>query len=84
MSVGGSERERAIRAAGASVAIGAGLLASVALLAWRIERRAREVEDAIDGVREKTHAIRDIPRVNVALDRMTGDLRRLRTGREEA
>lgn len=77
------EREQAFRAAGASVAVAAGLLGSIALLAWRIERRAREVEGAIDGVREKTHALRELPTANIALDRMTGDLRRLRAARED-
>jgi hypothetical protein len=83
MTVGASERERTIRAAGASAGIAVGLLGSVALLAWRIERRAGEVEDAIDGVREKTHAIREIPRINAALGRMTGELRRMRTEQEQ-
>lgn len=84
MTVGVPEREQAFRAAGASVAVAAGLLGSIAVLAWRIERRAREVEDAIDAVREKTHAMREIPTVNIALGRMTADLRRLRAPQEDA
>lgn len=84
MTVGIPEREQTLRAAGASVAIAGGLLGSIALLAWRIERRARQVEDAIDGVREKTHAIRDIPKANAALSSMTADLRRLHAREEQA
>ena len=84
MTVGVPEREQAFRAAGASVAVAAGLLGSIAVLAWRIERRAREVEDAIDAVREKTHAMREIPTVNIALGRMTAELRRLRAPQEDA
>lgn len=83
MTVGVPEREQAFRAAGASVAVAAGLLGSIALLAWRIERRARDVEDAIDAVRLKTHGIRDIPKATIALTRMTADLRRLRAAQED-
>lgn len=84
MTVGVPDRGQAFQAAGASVALAAALLGSIAVLAWRIERRASEVEDAIDAVREKTHAMREIPTANIALSRMTADLRRLRTPQEDA
>ena len=83
MNISAADREQAIRAAGVAAAVAAGMLGSVALLAWRIERHAGQVEEAIDGVREKTYRLRDIPKANAALDRMLGDLRRLRSAEEE-
>lgn len=84
MTAGVPDREQAFRAAGASVAVAAALLGSIAVLAWRIERRASEVEDAIDAVREKTHVMREIPTANIALSRMIADLRRMGAPQEEA
>lgn len=74
-----SDREQVTLAAGVSVGLAAALLGSVAFLAWRIEREARETETALDGIRDRTGMLFDLANVNAVLERMTGDLRRMRT-----
>jgi hypothetical protein len=61
------------------------LLAAVLLLAIigsgrRIVRQADDITSALDGARRNTEPLFDVTRTNLALDRITRGLRRVRTG----
>jgi hypothetical protein len=60
------------------VVIAASLLVTIIALCRRIVSRAREIEQAIDGARERTSALFEVTSTNAALERITGDLRTVR------
>lgn len=63
------------------VLIAAGLLLAIIGLGRRIVRQADDVTAALDGTREHTTSLFDVTRTNLAIDRITRGLRRVRTGR---
>ena len=65
------------------VLIAAGLLLAIIGLGRRIVRQADDVTAALDGTREHTAPLFDVTRTNLAIDRITRGLRRVRTGRTE-
>ena len=65
------------------VLIAAGLLLAIIGLGRRIVRQADDVTAALDGTREHTAPLFDVTRTNLAIDRITRGLRRVRTGRPE-
>lgn len=64
--------------AGVVVLIAAALLLTIILLARRIVRTAGEIVIALDGTRENTNAMFDVPAVNHSIDRITRGLRAAR------
>ena len=65
------------------VAIAAALLLAIIALGRRIEGEAVDIIGALDGARENTDALFDVPKANLSLDRITRQLRTVRTGEEE-
>ena len=65
------------------VAIAAGLLLATIVLARRIARQARDIVAALDGARENTAALFDVPQANLLIDQITRQLARVRTGGRE-
>jgi hypothetical protein len=65
------------------VLIAAGLLLAIIGLGRRIVRQADDVTAALDGTREHTAPLFDVTRTNLAIDRITRGLRRVRTGMSE-
>ena len=62
---------------GAVVVVAALLLLAIILLARKIAAQAREIEAALDRVRENTNPLFDIANTNYALERIARGLRRL-------
>ena len=62
------------------ILLAAGLLLLITALARTIARQANDTTEAIDGARENTTALFDVTRTNLAVDRITRDLRAVRTG----
>lgn len=58
----------------------AGLLLAIITTARRISRQADAITAALDGTRLNTEALFDVTRTNLAIDRTTRGLRRVRTG----
>jgi hypothetical protein len=65
------------------VLIAAVLLVAIIGLGRRIVRQADDVTAALDGTREHTTPLFDVTRTNLAIDRITRGLRRVRTGMSE-
>ena len=63
------------------VVVAAGLLLTIIGLGRRVARQADEITAALDGARENTAPLFDVTRTNLAIDRITRDLRAVRTGR---
>lgn len=64
----------------AVVAVAAILLFVIIALGRRITRQAVEITAALDGAREHTNALYDVTKINLALDRITRNLRTVREG----
>jgi hypothetical protein len=65
------------------VMIAAVLLLVIIALGRRVARQADDITVALDGTREHTEPLFDVTRTNLAVDRITRGLRRVRTGSEE-
>jgi hypothetical protein len=52
-------------------------------LGRRIEQQAQAIVTALDGSRENTSKLFDVPKANLLLDQVTRQLRRLRTGEDD-
>lgn len=65
---------------GAVVVVAATLLLAIIGLARRIARQATEIVEALDGTRENTEPLYDVTRTNLAIDRITRNLRSVREG----
>ena len=64
----------------AVVVIAAALLLAIIGLGRRIVRQAGEIVEALDGAREHTTPLFDVTRTNLAIDRITRNLRTVREG----
>jgi len=64
------------------VLIAATLLLTIIFLGRRIVRQATAIVTALDGARENTNALYDVTRTNLAIDRITRDLRTVRESLE--
>ncbi len=62
------------------VAVVAVLLEQITGLARRVTRQAEDIVVALDGAREHTAPLFDVADTNVAVERITRDLRRVRLG----
>ena len=62
------------------VLVAATLLVTIIALGRRIARQADEITEALDGAREKTTALFEVTRTNLALDQITRGLRTIREG----
>jgi len=62
------------------ILIAAALLLIIIQLGRTVVRQADGITRAIDGARENTTALFDVTRTNLAVDRITRDLRAVRTG----
>lgn len=62
------------------VVIAAVLLLTIIALARRVTAQADEITRALEGGRENTAALFELPRTNLALDRITRGLAALRRG----
>ncbi len=62
------------------VAAVAVLALAITALAKRIVRQAEAITTALDGARGNTDALFDVRATNIAVDRVTRGLRRVRTG----
>lgn len=62
------------------VAIAATLIVVITGLAQQITRQADDITSALDGARANTDALFAVRYTNLALDRITRNLRRVRTG----
>ncbi len=60
---------------GAAVAAAAGLLVTIIALARRVTGQAADIEGAIEGARENTAPLFEIPAMNLTLDRVAAGLR---------
>ncbi len=65
------------------VLLAAGLLLVIIAVGRRISRQAQDITSALDGARGNTDALFDVTRTNLAIDRITRGLRRVRTGEPE-
>ena len=65
------------------VLLAAGLLLTIIGVGRLIEREADNITSALDGARRNTEPLFDVARTNLALDRITRGLRRVRTGEPE-
>jgi hypothetical protein len=65
------------------VLLAAGLLLAIIGVGRLIEREADNITSALDGARRNTDPLYDVARTNLALDRITRGLRRVRTGAPE-
>ena len=68
--------------AGAIVLVAAALLLTIIALGRRIVRQAGDIVAALDGARANTTSLFDVTKTNLALDRITRDLRAVREGLE--
>lgn len=71
-------------AGGAVVVVAAALLLAIIAFGRRIVAQAGAIVDALDGARENTAPLFDVTRTNLAIDRITRDLRTVREGLEHA
>jgi hypothetical protein len=62
------------------VVIAATVILVIIATARRIQRQADDITAALDGARENTTPLFDVTNTNLALDRITRGLRRVRTG----
>ncbi len=62
------------------VALVAFLVATITALAVRVAKQADDITQALDGARANTEALFAVKYTNLALDRITRNLRRVRTG----
>lgn len=69
-------------AGAAVVLVAAALLLAIIALAKRIVTQAEAIVEALDGAREHTTPLFDVTRTNLAIDRITRDLRAVREGLE--
>ena len=60
------------------VAIAAGLLLTLIALCRRITRQAEDITRALDGARENTDPLWEVPSVNATVARITENLRAVR------
>lgn len=58
----------------------AALILTITALAERVTRQAEEITAALDGARANTEPLFAVRMTNLALDRITRNLRRVRTG----
>jgi len=65
------------------VAVAAMLILAIASLARGITRQAQDIEKALDGARANTESLFAVKQTNLAVDRITRNLRRVRTGGAE-
>ena len=65
------------------VALVAVLVLTITALAGRITSQAREITTALDGARAHTAPLFEVKGTNIAVDRITRRLRRVRTGSAE-
>ena len=65
------------------VVIAATVLLVIIGTARRLQRQADEITTALDGARENTTPLFDVTNTNLAIDRITRGLRRVRTGGSE-
>ena len=63
---------------GAVVVVAATLLLAIIGLGRRIVRQANDIVAALDGTRANTEPLFDVTRTNLAVDRITRDLRTVR------
>ena len=68
--------------AAAVVLLAAALLLLIIALGRRIVRQTRDIVGALDGARANTTPLFDVTKTNLALDRITRDLRAVREGLE--
>lgn len=69
---------------GAVVVVAVALLLVIIALGRRIVTEAEAIVEALDGARESTTPLFDVTRTNLAIDRITRDLRLVREGLERA
>ena len=62
------------------VIVAAVLLLTIIAVGRRISRQAGAITQALDGARANTEPLFDVTRTNLAIDRITRGLRRVRTG----
>jgi hypothetical protein len=62
------------------VLVAAAVLLTIIGFGRRIVRQAGDITSALDGARSNTEPLFDVTRTNLALDRITRGLRRVRTG----
>lgn len=62
------------------VALVALLVLTITAIAARIAKQADDITEALDGARANTDALFAVRHTNLALDRITRNLRRVRTG----
>jgi hypothetical protein len=62
------------------VLLAAALLLAIIGFGRRIVQQADDITSALDGARRNTEPLFDVTRTNLALDRITRGLRRVRTG----
>jgi hypothetical protein len=62
------------------IALVAALVLVIAGLARQVTRQADEITEALDGTRANTEALFAVKNTNIAIDRITRGLRRVRTG----
>jgi hypothetical protein len=62
------------------VVIAATLLITIIAVGRRITKQADDITAALDGARENTSPLFEVKRTNLAIDRVTRGLRRVRTG----
>ena len=62
------------------VLLAATLLLAIISFGRRIVQQADDITSALDGARRNTEPLFDVTRTNLALDRITRGLRRVRTG----
>ena len=65
------------------IALVAALVLIIASLAKQVTRQADEITAALDGTRANTEALFAVKQTNLAVDRITRGLRRVRTGGTE-
>ena len=65
------------------IAIVAVLVLTIASWARQVTRQADDITAALDGTRVNTEALFAVKRTNLAIDRITRGLRRVRTGAPE-
>ena len=62
------------------VIVAAVLLVTIIAVGRRITRQGEAITQALDGARANTEPLFDLTRANLAIDRITRGLRRVRTG----
>lgn len=67
-------------AALAAVGIAAGLLLLIAFYGLRISKHSSDIKESLEGIRDKTAVLWDIPDMNFAIEDITSTLRDMRKG----